>query len=149
MTQLHTYVEGRLRRWAIWFHAGERPGPKRVISFWGPMILNRNVEQTNRPRTVSVDPTEAELTNRCVYALPRELLDVVLEVYTKGGTVEQKARALGCCRKTVYDRLDRVNIKLLGYFNDVEAGIALPAPDRQKNNLHELHKLSIFAAKVA
>ena len=145
--QLQTYVDGRLTRWAAWYHAGAKPGPRAVRSWWGPMVLDRNVEQTDRRRTVSIDPSEAELTNRCVFALPRDLLAVVIEVYTKGGTMEQKARALGCCRDTVYVRINRAQIKLLGYFNDVEAGIALPVAD--KKLLFNSDKVRTFTATVA
>lgn len=147
---LHTYVEMRLNRWAAWYHAGERPGPCRIESWWGPMILNRSVAQTGRvPVRVSFDPVEAELTDRCVRALPGELRLVVFEVYTRGGTMEQKARTLGCCRDTVYERVSRANVKLLGFFNDVEAGVALPVYDKQKKVLNNSDKVFKFSAMVA
>lgn len=146
--QLHTYVEARLNRWRAWYLAGRRPGPERVISSWGPLILDRNVGGGDAAvKPVKVDPTEAIQTDKAVDALAYDLRCAVHEVYLKGGTVEQKARSLGCHRDTVYDRISRANTKLLGYFNDQAAGISLPAPDRalKKSLTHSDKKPKILA----
>lgn len=144
--QLHTYVEARLNRWSIWFHSGSRPGPRKVISWWGPMVLDRNVAQHRT--SVIVDPTEAQETDRAVHALAAELRAAVIEVYTRGGTMEQKARALRCCRDTVYVRLQRANVKLLGYFNDQAAGVQLPVRDELQKDLTSSYKIPNIAATV-
>ena len=127
--QLHTYVETRLARWRTWLNAGSRPGPRRVKSWWGPSLLDPHIGQSGRVVGPKVDPTEAEETDRAVRALPYELRKAVLEVWTRGGTLTQKANALHCDRRTLYRRLERANTTLLGYFNDQAAGLALPAPD--------------------
>ena len=127
--QLHTYVETRLAHWRVWYHSGAKPGPRELISWWGPAIIDRNVEQLGRTIKIRVDPTEAEETDHAVRALPYDLRKAVFEFWTRGGTMEQKARALRCSRVTLYARLDRANTRLLGYFNDQAAGLELPAPD--------------------
>lgn len=148
--QLHTYVEGRLNRWRVWYLSDRRPGPDRVISSWGPLILNRNVADPTRERPVKVDPTETMETDKAIDALVYELRAAVHEVYLQGGTMEQKARALGCHRDTVYERLNRANHKLLGYFNDIAAGIDLPRRDqRLKKSLTHSDKNPKILATVA
>ena len=147
--QLHTYVEARLNRWRVWYHLGRRPGPERVISSWGPCILDRNVGQHGKA-SAKVDPGESLETDRAVDALVFELRAAVHEVYLKGGTMEQHARALGCHRDTVYDRLARANCKLLGYLNDMAAGIPLPLRDRSlKKSLTHSDKNPKIPATVA
>jgi hypothetical protein len=131
--QLHTYVEARLGRWYLWHRWGPYPGPKSVISWWGPMIIEPNVEQIGRPSTTCpVDIDEAEETQRSVMALlavDDDLYKVIVQAYLRGGTIEQKIRALGCkSNKTYYNRLERAYVKLLGFFNDAGAGVPLPRP---------------------
>lgn len=125
--QLHTYVESRLHRWRVWLNTGSNPTPKRVISWWGPSVLDRNVEQTGQPHEVTVDVDEAVETDRTVRILPTDLREAVFEVWTKGGTMAQKAKALHITRDGLYKRLDRAYPALLGYFNDQAAGVPLPA----------------------
>jgi DNA-directed RNA polymerase specialized sigma24 family protein len=147
--QLHTYVESRLNRWSIWYLSGRRPGPDRVASWWGPMVLDRNVKSELRAQP-KVDPTETMETDRAVDALVFELRAAVHEVYLKGGTMEQKARALHCCRMTLHRRIERANITLLGYFNDQAAGVDLPMPERRHQiNLTSCYKISNILATVA
>ena len=117
----HSYVEGRLLRWSYWFHAGRRPGPERVISWWGPLVLNGNVEQIGKLPQVRVDPTEAEETDAAVRKLPQQLRSVVEEHWIRRGTVLQKCRALHVSRAIFYSRLDRAYNELLGLMNDALA----------------------------
>lgn len=131
MIQLHTYVEARLGRWQLWYRWGKNPGPSPVESWYGPIVLNPNVQQSGRHDSACpVDVSEAEETQRCVMALGvecPELKDTVFEAYLRGGTVEQKIATLGLkSRQSYYDRLDRAYVKLLGHFNDAASGIALP-----------------------
>lgn len=146
--QLHTYVESRLVRWAYWVQMGARPGPQRVVSWWGPCILDRNVAQPMR-RTLKIDPTETEETELAVRALAVELRDAIIEMWTMGGTSDEKAKRLRCDRVTLWRRVNRANAKLLGYFNDQAAGIPLPEPEPVKNKLTVRNRISIFPATVA
>lgn len=148
--QLHTYVEGRLGRWSYWVTTSlTRGGPRRVTSWWGPMVLDRNVEQIGRRRTLRIDPTEAEETELAVRALPCELRDAVIQAWTKGGTNDQKAKACGCCRETFWRRLQRANVKLLGYMNDIAADIPLPEPEPIKKYLTVRNSFPNIPATVA
>lgn len=125
------YVEARLGRWTVWYRWGTRPGPRPVISWYGPMVLDPNVQQPDRRITVCpVDISEAEQTDAAVRALdPVYLRETIFQVYLRGGTIEQKCGALGLrSRQALYNRLDSAYIKLLGYFNDQAADIPLPRP---------------------
>lgn len=134
MMQNNSYVEARLGRWARWYHWGPRPGPKRVISWYGPMILDRNVKQNGKVSLACpVDLDEAEETQKAVQALDPELRDIIFETYLKGGTVKQMMRACGIRKRdNYYLRLNRAYRQVLGYMNDVAAGVALPAPKPRK-----------------
>ena len=123
--QLHTYVEARLAKWRVWYHSGSSPIPPRVTSWWGPCIINRNVEQPGNSITVKVDIPEAKETDLAVRALPEDLQDAIYEVWTRGGTMGQKARSLGLTRDGLYKRLERAHTELLGLFNDQAAGIRI------------------------
>jgi hypothetical protein len=147
--QLHTYCEARLGRWKLWNDWGSDGKPKAVCSWYGPMVIDPNVEQIGRPTSVCpVDVTEAEETNRCIMALEPDLRDTIFQVYLYGGTVAQQARALGLRRRqSVYERLERAYRHLLGYFNDAAAGVALPATKpRIRAELVELRTLSLKIA---
>lgn len=122
--QLNTYVDERLVRWAAWYHATPRPGPKPVRSQMAG-ILAKAGDGDGR-LTVRFDAAEGDLTDRCVYRLcnsHHDLYLAVVESYLKGGTIEQKIKALHVERRTFYYRLERARAVLLGYFNDIEAGI--------------------------
>ncbi len=147
--RIHTYVEGRLLRWSAWVNMTKALGPRRVVSWWGPMVMNPNVEQIPVGRQVTVDAEEAEETELAVRALPRELRDAVTESWTRAGTMEQHALALHCSRVTLYARLERANVQLLGFMNDLAAGVPLPVPEPTKNILTDLYKKSTFPAIVA
>ncbi len=92
------------------------------------MVLDPNVEQLGRISSACpVDIDEAEQTNQAVNHLAPELRATIQEAYLRGGTVKQKTRALGLKRRdTYYARLTRAYNTLLGYFNDLGAGIPLP-----------------------
>lgn len=126
--QLQTYVMMRLNRCGAWARTGAFPGPKPLRSWWATIVLNGNVQQVADPdRPIRVDPTEAEQTYLCVLLLgDQKLKDAVIEAYFKGGTVDQKIRALHCCKQTYYNRLERAHAELLGYMNDLAAGVPLP-----------------------
>jgi DNA-directed RNA polymerase specialized sigma24 family protein len=99
-----------------------------VESWWGPIILEGNVEQTGGFKELEFDPSECTETDRAVQALRCISLDLhaaIIEMYIRGGTGEQKAKALHCTRQTLYNRLDRAYGELLGLFNDQAAGITL------------------------
>lgn len=141
--QLYTHVSMRLVRCSQWTRSGSFPGPKRVRSWWGPMVLDRNVKRTADPeRPLPVDINEAEETYLCVLVLgDQKLKDAVMEAYFHGGTVEQKCAALQCCKQTFYNRLERAYAELLGYMNDVAAGVPLPVRETAKREIVDTVRL--------
>jgi hypothetical protein len=54
---------------AVWYLAGRHPGPERVMSSsWGPLILNRNVAQSNGergPRSIRCRAQDVDKSRRC------------------------------------------------------------------------------------
>lgn len=137
MPQLHTYVEQRLAKWAVWCYWGSSGSPQRVVSWYEKMIMAPNVQgRGGNSQPCPVDEVEAYETHKAVGALAPYLRDTVVEEWTKAGTAEHKARQLGIAVRTYYDRLTSANIKLLGYLNDIAAGIDLPeaeaSPKRAK-----------------
>ena len=142
--QLHTYVMVRLNQCVDWMRSNAWPGPKRVRSWWGPMVLDRNVKRTADPdRPAVVNDSEAEETLRCIMAIEdSDLRSAVIEAYFEGGTVDQKVNALGCCRKTYYNRLERAYTEILGYMNDIAAG--LPLPVRKSADSKDVDLVTLF-----
>lgn len=144
----NTYMDGQLVKWGIykrWLEkGGTRPGPKRVRSWWGPMITDRLVQghrappMTEEDAACPVDIDEARDMDVCVAALGQlddELHMVVLECWYRGGTSEQQAEACRCSIGTYYRRLERAKEVLLGLLQDhlaggitvkVRAGLAAP-----------------------
>lgn len=126
MTQLTTYVDGRLVRWGAWYHATQRPGPKEVRSQMAAILARAG--DTDGGRRVNFDPSECEETDRAVLRLfhsDRDLYAVVIESYIKGGTIEQKFKALHLTRATYYRHLDGARAKVLDYLLDEESAAEL------------------------
>jgi hypothetical protein len=104
-----------------------------VRSWWGPMVLDPQVQQSRTGGVPMADPPcevdreEAQETERCIAVLPEKLRDVITQTYIHGGTVEQLLEALHCCRWSYYTWLYKAYDQLLGYFNDVACGVPLPA----------------------
>jgi hypothetical protein len=101
-----------------------------------------------------VDEAEANETQRAVNALCPKHYAVVVENYLKWGTVEQKAKSLGCTRMTFYNRLDAAHTQMLGYCNDLAAGLTLPIAQRpqvpvQTKRFAHLYKKAYISAKLA
>jgi hypothetical protein len=156
MPQLHTYVEARLGRWSRWYHWGIRPGPRPVVSWYEVIVLAPNVQGrgSDQSAVCPVDEQEAIATHKAVVALPDKYRAIVFEAYLKGGTVDQQARALHCCKQTYYNRLTFAYALLLGYFNDLDAGVELPAQPRpdvpvETKRLTKLDGFRKFAGKLA
>lgn len=43
---------------------------------------------------------------------------VIVEIYLRKGTSEQKAKELGCGRQTMYDRLHQAHISIMDWMNE-------------------------------
>lgn len=154
-----SYVEarlGRFGRYQRWLRkGGSSPIPARLRSWYGPLILEPNVQGRGRPQVVvdlrcPVDRQEAGETTRCVAVLEDDLRAVIIESYVQGGAVEQIVAELHCCRQTYYNRLYRAYGVLLGYFNDVAAGVPLPPiPVSGSSGLTDLDTFPTLRATLA
>ena len=71
--------------------------------------------------------------DRIVVILSSERKEAVMKHYTVTGTKEQKAKLCGCCVRTYDARIDMAHRDILGYLNDIAAGIALPAVDYKQD----------------
>ena len=126
---LDTYVAGRLVKWAEWSARREDSG----------LGYPRQCCYTNlMPRTGSSSQTpefadECFETECCVIALrasDHQLYEVIVLTYKKRlWTVDQKIKSLGCVKDTYYRRIDSAHRLILGYLNDLAAGVALPCID--------------------
>lgn len=130
MPQIHTYVEARLAKWAIWCHWGSSGKPQKVVSWYEKVVMAPNVQgRGGDSQPCPVDEAEAHETHRAIGALAPYLRATIVEHWMVSGTAEMKARRLGICRDQFYERLNVANHKLLGYLNDLAAGVPLPAAE--------------------
>lgn len=128
-----TYVIFRLTRWGLtkrWLSRSgvKNPKPADPISWWGPCVLNGNVEQTGLDSVRDVCPwnlDEARETDLCVNALPGHLSATVIEEYWRLGTRELKAHRLGVDQRTMRRRLSLAHTLLLELFNLAAADLPL------------------------
>ena len=123
---LNTYVVMRCYRWGVWVRWKDSqnvacPKPKQVISWWGKTIMDGNVEQVGIAKTPDaicpVDTEEAQETHACVFRLPDELKEAMIQEYVIGGTQQQKARACAVDRTTFWRRCERAHVLLLELMN--------------------------------
>lgn len=123
--QLHTYVEARLGRWAVWcrWNEGGSAGPRRVVSQLGH--LREVARCTATLLDCPVDEAEARETDRCINALATDLRLAIQQTYLHRGTGEEKARRLGCTRMTLWNRTQVAYVRLLDLFNAAAAGLPL------------------------
>lgn len=128
----HTYVEARLGRWGLyqrWLrYCNVTTAPFKMDSWFGIILGNRGGGCAPLPvPPCPVDQDEACKTFRCVAVLKEERREIVCELYVWGSRPVDIIKALGCgSRQTYYNQLYAAYADLLGYFNDVEAGVPLP-----------------------
>lgn len=121
-----SYVINRLNAWAAWSIRRQDSGlgyPKSV-SF---------VNQMSKSGFGSISPEIAEEcfeVERCVIALAitnQELYQVIDLSYRRTMTCEQRCKAAGCVKSTFYLKLGRAHQMVLGYLNDIAAGMSIPS----------------------
>jgi len=130
MPQLNTYVEMRVAAWALWVKWGSSGKPSGLVSWFESVVMAPNVQgRGGDHQACPVDEALAYEINRCMMVLPEHLRDTVKEHWLYAGTVEMKAQRLRISRDQFYERLNVAYNKILGYLNDLAAGVALPAPE--------------------
>lgn len=128
-----TYVILRCNRWGFTQRWVTRlgvtdPRPFPMTSWWGPIVLDGNVEQLGIETVRDICPwnlDEAAETARCVMALPEYLRDTLVEEYVKRGTKTQKATRLGIEPRAYRKRLTIAHVLLLDLFNAAAVGLPL------------------------
>lgn len=131
--ELERQVVRRLTRWGLakrWLtRVGiTNPKPANPISWWGPCVLDGNVEQIGIESMRDVCPwdlDEARETDLCVHALPGHLSATVIEEYMHTGERERKAWRLGIEERAMRLRLRQAHVLLLELFNLAAAGLPL------------------------
>lgn len=110
------YIDMRLQRWAEWSCRREDNGTGYAMSVLNKMVVGSEVwaetAYDSRP-LIDVGDCEAMDTEHAVQSLRPELKRVVMECYLQRGTSEQKARALGMCKKSMYLKLDLAHIQVM------------------------------------
>lgn len=140
MPQLNTYVKQRLADWAVWLYWGNSGKPQRVVSWYEKVVMAPNVQGRGADNAVCpVSEIDAYETHKAISALAPYLRDTIIEYWTKAGTADHKARELGISRDQLYARLQTAENKLLGYLNDLSAGIPLPPPETDPKRAKKRH----------
>lgn len=129
LVSMHTYVVLRCWRWGTYVRWLSRVGvgsvePRKVVSWWGKIVLEGNVEQlaiAREPAPVNIP--EAIETGKCVMLLREPLRDAIIQEHAFRGTQTEKAKALKIDRSTHYRRCEAAYVELLGLFNDAAAGL--------------------------
>lgn len=126
------YIDTQLDEWARWRMQARS---SRSVS---PYPAYRQMEHNyasaaidpGPPRSwVPVNELHCIATDRALGALHAAspiLYEATTEYYLRIGPSELVYRALGCSERTLYRRLHEAHLLLLGWLNDLAAGIAIP-----------------------
>ena len=116
------YINSRLNAWAAW-RCGS--GQSRRSPYPAYNLAGTRDAGDAPPRASYVPTSDLECceTDRCVVALCPALRLVVEAIYLHTSTEAQKCEACACSRATLYRRLHEAHVQLLGYLNDLAAGV--------------------------
>ncbi len=117
------YVHKRLIAWGEGVIRGRNAGrngypsqsafarlmPSSEASAWSPLL-----------------DVEVDQVDQCVLRLEATRRELVTRYYTRPVSAAQLARELGCCEKTIFNRLAIAHSEMLGLLNDLAAGVDLP-----------------------
>lgn len=102
---VYEWVDVRLWQWARWRSRGADVGIgfKHCAPFVGLLPPGGEIRD-DLPLDIDERATE---TDQAVAALPADIRVAVVAVYTGRGTMQQRARDLRCCVRTLYARRGR------------------------------------------
>jgi len=113
------YINTRCNQWAEWRERKAANG----LGFPRECVYTR---LTPRDPTGAFDPNVDESAwevDQAIRALPDYLNRSVVEFYLRNGTVDQKARAVGCAPRTLFDRIHMAHNHILDWLNTEAAGL--------------------------
>jgi predicted DNA-binding protein (UPF0251 family) len=121
------YINKQLNEWARW-RASDRMTLRHMLgakNCWPQMLGEAESTETVRQHGTLVPLNDLECchTDKAVCLLPDDLRLVVMEFYTRIGTAETTARRLGIDKSTLFRRIDRAHIHIMGSLNDLAAGL--------------------------
>lgn len=111
-----TYIDGRLQEWAMW---------KAGSGGRGYDLSSGNGGGEGPISYIPVDDLRCAEVDWCVCALNPILRKAIEETYLRCGTTEQAAAKCNCSRMTLWRRVDDAHVKLLGFLNDLAAGVTV------------------------
>lgn len=123
------YINDRMNRWADWrmrgrFHSG--------LGYPSAAAFLRLAPSEYGSRVPVLDEECFEVENAFIALLCENqcLAEVLFLFHCRGSgmTVAQMARECRCCRDTFYSRVTRGHQAIMGYLNDLAAGMPLPRP---------------------
>jgi hypothetical protein len=124
-----TYIVGRMVRWSIWSARRQDSG----LGYPKEVPYNRMAPSTNASNITPEFSDECFDVDKCVTALQTEsdmIYAVVMMHYGQvNTTLDQRLVKLGCAKQTYYNKLDKAHRLILGWLNDLAAGLAIPQPD--------------------
>jgi DNA-directed RNA polymerase specialized sigma24 family protein len=109
------HINNLLNHWAMWSTRRASSG----LGYPRQAIYTRLVANGSAMLMPEIDE-ESWAMEQAVQALKsrQNLHEVVIEVYLKGGTSEQKAKALHCHRDTMYVRLHQAHIAIMDWLSE-------------------------------
>lgn len=124
-----TYVAGRLKVWAEWRIRRDHGG----IGFPRKVSFLKVAPQVSGYWTPEMDGLAYEV-EQCVMALDQILYDAIVACYLHTTSIEQKKIFCGCTKMTYYNRVSSGHRAILGFLNDLAAGIKLPIQPKQSKS---------------
>lgn len=118
-----TYVHMRLIQWGDWVVRGRNVGRN---GYPGQAAFARLMPSSESSAWSPLLDVEADEVDQCVRRLEAQRRELVTRYYTRTITSTLLARELGCCEKTLYNRMTIAHNEILGMLNDLAAGIELP-----------------------
>ncbi len=139
------YINTRMNRWAEWRLVGRYQNGLGFPST-SPSLREGPGGLTVRAPDFDDEAFEVEAAF-CALQVTDAPLAAVLYLFhcrARGMTVAAMARECGCHRDTFYARVARGHQAILGYLNDIAAGVPLPRPamQKQKNGVDTAPTLS-------
>ena len=103
------YINDRLNVWAAWHASG-----RKVIglSYPGQCAFSR-LTPSAHTNSAPIPDEEAWETEKAIQSLDATLRDLILEIYTKSGTMEAHAQSLHIGQTCLYDRLHKAHIRIM------------------------------------